>query len=283
MGLRKGLAAVIIGTALAALALAPAATASSHNPTGEFAPFGECPLSNAAIEYCVYSELTGSLDVGTKTIPLGNPITFQGGYLGEGAEAQFHGAENTETLSSAARSVPGGLVGVVAPGSWPQGLQDGWNETIEEGFTAVTATVELAGSATEIELRTDNLINEEGTALGLPVKIKLDNLLLGTNCYIGSDTEPIQLNLTTGMSGGLTGGAGSISFNGAFTLATFTGVELVDGVFAAPEADGCGGIAHAYVDPLINTIFGLPSSGGNNSATLEGTLKIAEDDPVRAP
>ncbi len=283
MGFRKRLAAVILGTAVAVLGFASAAAASSHNPTGEFEEFGECPLSNVEIEYCVYSELTGSLDVGTRTIPLGNPTIFQGGYLSEGAETQFHGAENTETLSSGARSVPGGLVGVVAPGSWPQPLQDGWNETIEEGFTAVTATVELAGSATEIELRTDNLLNEEGTALGLPVKIKLDNPILGSNCYIGSDTEPIQLNLTTGTSNGLIGGAGSISFNGAFTLVKFTGVELVDGLFAAPEADGCGGIAQAYVDPLVNSLFGLPAGSGNNSATLEGVLKVAEDDEVRAP
>jgi hypothetical protein len=283
MGFRKRLTAVIVAAALAALALAPAATASSHNPTGEFAPFGECPLSNVEIEYCVYSQLTGYVDVGTRTIPLSNPITFQGGFLGAGEETQFHGAENTETLSTTAQTVPGGLLGIVAPGWWPQGLQDGFNETINEGFTKVTATIELAASATEIELRTDNMLYQEGTALGLPVKIKLDNPILGSNCYIGSDTEPIQLNLTTGTSGALTGDDGSVFFNGAFTLITFTGFELVDGTFAAPEAEGCGGIAHAYVDPLINSIFGLPAGSGNNSATLEGVLKVAEDEPVRAP
>ena len=176
-----------------------------------------------------------------------------------------------------------GLAGAVELGSAPSPKYPPWKMVGLPRFTAVTATVELAGSATEIELRTDNLLNEEGTALGLPVKIKLDNPILGSNCYIGSDTEPIQLNLTTGTSNGLIGGAGSISFNGAFTLVKFTGVELVDGLFAAPEADGCGGIAQAYVDPLINSIFGLPAGAGNSSATLEGVLKVAEDDPVRAP
>jgi len=32
----------------------------------------------------------------------------------------------------------------------------------------------------------------------LPVKIKLENPLLGGECYIGSNTEPIELALTTG-------------------------------------------------------------------------------------
>lgn len=274
----------MIGMALAALALTPTATASSHNPTGEFAEFGECPLSNVEITRCVYTTINGgSFTLGNKTVSIVNPVIFQGGYLGEGFEIQFHGAENGDTLSKTPQPVPGGLVGVVAPGSWPQPLQDGWNETINEGFTGVTATIELAEPATSITLNPDNMINEEGTALGLPVKIKLDNLLLGGNCYIGSNTNPIQLNLTTGTSGALTGEAGSISFNGSFTLMTLTGIELVNGTFAAPKAKGCGGTAYEYVDPLVNSIFGLPASGGNNSATLEGVLKTAEDAPVRAP
>ena len=49
----------------------------------------------------------------------------------------------------------------------------------------------------------ENWLFEEGTALGLPVKIKLSNTLLGSSCYVGSNTEPIQIDLTTGASGAL--------------------------------------------------------------------------------
>jgi hypothetical protein len=268
MGFRKRFAAAIVGTAFAALAFASTATASSHNPTGEFKPFGECPLSTLEIDHCVYAVTNGgSLDLGAKTIALVNPITFQGGYVEEEEpyELQFHGAENGDTLSKTPQPVPGGLAGVTAPTSWPQFLQDWWNEGIEEGFTGVNATI------------------EEGIALGLPVKIKLDNALLGSNCYVGSNEKPIQIDLTTGTSGALTGSPGEISFNPEFTLVTLTGFRLVNGTFAAPAAKGCGGIFSKYVDPLINSIMGLPAGTGENSLILEGVIQIANDAPVRAP
>ena len=62
----------------------------------------------------------------------------------------------------------------------------------------MTATVELAGPATAIKLNAENLITQSGTAIQMPVKVKLDNRLLGSNCYIGSNSSPMVLNLTTG-------------------------------------------------------------------------------------
>jgi len=276
-------ALAILGALVAVLALAPTAHASSHNPTGEFAPFGECPLSNPEIDHCVYAVSSGGFfDIGSKTIPVVNPITFQGGYV-ETPEIDFHGAENGQTLSNTPQPVPGGLLGIVAPNWWPQFVQNWWNNGINQGFTGVNATMELAAPATSITFSPENMVTEMGTALGLPVKFKLDNTLLGSNCYIGSDTKPIQLNLTTGSSGGLSGSAGSVTFNPGFTLITLSGNELVNGTFAAPEADGCGGIFTFFVDPLINSIVGLPASSSNNSVALESEFQIANDAPVRAP
>ncbi len=68
------------------------------------------------------------------------------------------------------------------------------------------ATVELVGAP---EVNPVNLLLEQGTALELPVQVHLENPgsfdLLGANCYIGSSTTPITLDLTTGTSGSLTG------------------------------------------------------------------------------
>jgi hypothetical protein len=64
---------LFIATALMAAMLVPAsqALASSHHPTGEFAPFGECPLSHPTIEFCLFSESNGGFfQVGKKTVPL---------------------------------------------------------------------------------------------------------------------------------------------------------------------------------------------------------------------
>lgn len=272
--------------ALAVLVLAPAALASSHNPKGEFAQFGECPLNNAEITDCVFSESNGGyFTVGNREVPLEKTVILQGGFKGAGEEIDFYGAENGDTLSKTPQTVPGGLTGVVAPKWWPKSLQDWFNNLINEGFTGVTATVELTGPSkglTNIDLSTENLLFEEGTALGLPVKIKLDNAILGSNCYVGTEAKPVPLKFTTGESGALKGSAGELSFNEKFTLITIQGGALVDGLFAAPGASGCGGILSFLIDPLVNSLLELPSASGNNEAVLEGVLKDGNAKAVKA-
>jgi hypothetical protein len=272
--------------ALASLVFASAAFASSHNPTGEFAGFGECPLNRESITDCVLSVSNGgSFTVGNRTVPLEKPVTLQGGFEGSGSEIEFYGAENGDTLSKTPQTVPGGLFGVKAPEWWPEWLQEWFNKQINEGLTGVTATVELTGPSkglTNIALNTEALLAEEGTALGLPAKIKLSNPILGNNCYVGSEKSPVQLNFTTGTSGELTGSAGELSFNEEFTLITIQGGALVDGLFAAPGANGCGGIFSFFIDPLVNSLLELPSGSGENAATLEGKLQDAAAFAVRA-
>jgi len=278
---------LVAGGAMAAmLVFAATALASSHHPKGEFAQFGECPLNRVTITDCIFSVSSGGgFTVGTKTVPLVNPVTLQGGFEGAGEAIQFYGAENGETLSKTPQPVPGGLLGVKAPTSWPKFIQDWFNNQINKGLTGVTATVELTGPSkglTNVKLNTTNLLIEEGTALGLPVKIKLSNAILGSNCYIGSESKPVPLNFTTGTSGALTGSAGEVEFNKEFTLITISGGKLVDGTYAAPAASGCGGIFSFLVDPLVNSILGLPAASGKNSATLEGVLKDANAKAVKA-
>jgi hypothetical protein len=264
------------------MALAPAASASSHHPTGEFEQFGECPLSIATVTDCVYSLSNGgAFKVGSKTVPLVNPVTLQGGFEGFGEEVQFHGAENGETLSKTPQPVPGGLTGITAPSWWPSWLQNWFNNGINEGLTGVYATVELAAPATDITLNTENLLAEKGTALGLPVKIKLSNALLGSNCYIGSNSHPIQIDFTSGTSGEVSGDAGNLEFNESFTLITISGGKLVNGLYSAPGASGCGGIFSFFIDPLVNSILGLPAGEGENTATLEGKLQDASAETVK--
>jgi hypothetical protein len=272
--------------ALAGLVLASAALGASHNPKGEYAQFKECPLNRVSITDCVYSvSSSGLFTIGKKTVPLKNPVTLQGGFEGAGEEVKFYGAENGDTLSKTPQPVPGGLLGIVAPTWWPKFIQDWFNEGISKGFTGVNATVELAGPTkglTNIKLSTENLLLEEGTALGLPVKVKLDNALLGSNCYIGSAAKPVQIDFTTGTSGKLKGAAGTLSFNKDFTIITISGGKLVNNTFAAPAASGCGGIFSIFVDPLVNSILGTPSPSGTNSAILEGKLQDAAASAVKA-
>lgn len=270
-------------TAALLLVLAPSALASSHHPKGEFAQFGECPLNRVTISDCIFSVSNGgSFTVGKKTVPLVNPVTLQGGFEGVNPNVKFFGAENGDTLSKTPQPVPGGLLGITAPTWWPKFLQEWFNNGINEGLTGVNATVELAAPATSITLNTENLLFEKGTALGLPVKIKLDNALLGSNCYVSSNAHPVQIDFTTGTSGALKGAAGTLSFNEEFTLITISGGRLVNNTYAVTQgANGCGGIFSFFIDPLVDSILGTPSPSGKNSAILEGKLQDANANAVR--
>jgi hypothetical protein len=279
-------AAVGLATALMALVFSSLALAASHNPKGEYAQFNECPLNRVTITDCVYSVTKGgSFTIGKKTVPIVNPVTLQGGYEGAGAGIKFYGAENGVTLSKTPQPVPGGLLGIVAPTWWPKFIQDWFNDQISKGFTGVNATVELTGPSkglTTIKLSTENLLFEEGTALGLPSKVKLDNAILGSNCYIGSTGSPLNIETTTGTSGALKGAVGELTFNPEFTITTISGGRLVDNQFTAPGVSGCGGIFSIFVNPLVDSILGTPSGKGKNSAILEGKLQDAVASSVKA-
>jgi len=293
--MRRLFLAAAVMTAL--LVPASSALAAPHHPTGEYAQFADCPLSKSTLKACLYAETTsGFFILGAKNTPIKNPVVLQAGLEwpagspdGIFSPLTVVGAEDGNTLTKAPQPVPGGLLGVTAPTWWPTILKNLFNETINNGFTGVTATVELAAPASSIKLSVLNLFLQQGTALSLPVKVKLDNPFLGGSCYIGSNSSPIALNLTTGTTAPpppntpITGSSGEGSENPAGTIVTIKNNKLVNNSFAAPGANGCGGILFSWaVDPLVNSIVGIPSAAGNNTAVLEGTLKTGEPAAIRA-
>jgi hypothetical protein len=281
---------LLLAAGLLAMMLVPSqALASSHHPTGEFAQFAECPLSHAELRFCTFAESSdGFFTIGKKTVPLKNPVILQGGLLETETGTPFVGAENGETLVKTPQTVPGGLLGVEAPKWWPLFLQNLFNETINKGLTGVTATVELAAPASSIEVNVGNLIGEEGTALGLPVKIKLSNAFLGNNCYIGSNASPVVINFTTGETSPpppntpIHGSPGEGEIGGGGAIFTLSGGSFVNNSYAAPGAKGCGGLFSFLVDPFVNSLVGLPSPAGTNTAVLEGKFQIAVPAAVKA-
>ncbi len=264
--------------ALATLVVASTAPASSHHPKGEFTPFSECPLNRAAITNCIVTVVSsGFFTVGNRVVPIKNPLTLRGGIYVDGSEIKFFGAENGETMSKTPLPIPASVIGS-APTGWPKSIQSWFNENVRNA--GVTATIELAGPATSIKLSIESLINEEGVALLLPVKIKLGNPVLGSACYVGSDRNPIVIPLSTGTSGKVRGAAGEVVFNDAFTLIHLNGTRLVDSTFATGTASGCGGSFSGFVNPLVNSIFGA-SSSGKNSIALEANMLEAKTAVVR--
>lgn len=265
------------------LACASPAAAAEHHPTGDYAPYADCPLSNAQVEDCVLAQTTsGEFTVGKRTVPINKTITLQGGtFENENGETEFVGAENGETLSKTALEVPGGLFNNKPPESWPKEAKERYEEMINKGLTGVTETTELAGPPSDIVLNTENLLGRAGTALYLPVKVKLSNFLLGSSCYVGSEADPITLHLTTGTTEPpepnkpIEGSVGEAEFKDEFTILTLAGGSLVDNSFSAPGASGCGGALSQFVDPLVDSQFGVPSAAGHNTVILNGSLSEA--------
>lgn len=284
-------ALVVVAALIVPLAVASPALATEHHPTGNFAPFADCPLSNASVTQCIVASTTsGEFTVGKKTVPINKTITLQGGTIPikESNEVTFVAAEDGNTLSKTALYVPGGLFGTKPPEAWPKEEKEAFEEMINKGLTGVTETTELAKPASAIKLNTSNLIFESGIALQLPVKVKLSNFLLGSSCYIGSESHPIILNLTTGTTSPpepnkpIKGSAGELEILEEGALLRLIGGSLVDNAFAAPGATGCGGAFSSFIDPVVDSQFGVPAAAGLNTAILTGRLEQAAAAAVKA-
>jgi len=276
MSLRKG-ALVLMSASILVLAVVAPAMASPK----EFAVFAQCPTKNPSVALCFFVQSTGQeFIIGNKTVPVNKTITLQGGSIVNeetGAET-FVAAANGESLSKTPLTVPGGLFGIKAPTWWPKGLQEWFNKQINEGLTGVTATAELVGNP---GISRANLLAAEGVALSLPVRLHLNNAILGSSCFLGSKSHPVTFELTTGTTNPpkpnkpITGTVGELSFNEAFTKVTIVGNKVVDNAFSAPGTEGCGGIFSFFINPLVEKILGVPAAAGHNTAILTGSLENA--------
>ncbi|HEX5527258.1 MAG TPA: hypothetical protein VFX44_08715 [Solirubrobacterales bacterium] len=284
---------VLFAAVFAAVMVLPAsAFAAPHSPTGAFARFNDCKLSNPNVDVCLYAETSaGTFTLGKKAVPVKKPVVLQGGIEAEGnifGTLRFVGAEDGNSLTKVPQPVPGGLLGVTAPTWWPLFLQNLFNETINNGFTGVNATLELAGPPSGVKLSALNILTQSGIGLSLPVKVHLENPFLGSSCYIGSNSSPIVANLTSGTTSPpppntpITGSAGEPSAEGEGAIVVLKNNKLVDNSFAAPGANGCGGLFSFLIDPFVNSIVGVPSPAGTNTAILEGTTWMGLAEAVKA-
>jgi hypothetical protein len=277
-------------TALIALtALVGASAASAHS--GTYAEFNYCPSTTSGVESCLYSKVTsGEVVLGKKKVPIVNPVILQGGVTGAAANGfqGFVAATNGETLSKSPQPVPGGLSGLVNCKEITNPLfyflRVSCEAVFENGLTGVNSTVELAKPASSISVSEGNLLFQTGVGLSLPVRVHLENPLLGSSCYIGSSSSPLTWNLTTGSTAppapntSIKGTRGTVEFVGEDqAIERLNGIKLVDNAWSAPGASGCGGSLGEFIlDPIINASVGVPSAAGKNTAILTGVADDAE-------
>jgi hypothetical protein len=280
----------LLATSLIMLSVTPSAFAT---PKGEFAVFADCPVTS--VNACIYAKTeSGEFTVGKKTVPIEKAITLQGGLkeVEEGARLEFVGAVDGNTLSKTPQKVPGGLSGLVncteikGSGLLEKAERASCEAIFENGLTGVTATTELAAPASSIGINLGNLLAESGTALSLPVKVHLENPLFGSSCYVGSNSHPIVIELTTGTTSPplpnkpIKGKTGTLEFKDGGLLVVKNN-SLVNNSFAAPEVNGCGGIFSFLINPIVDASLGVPSAAGHNTAILNGTLEQAGAENVK--
>jgi hypothetical protein len=271
-------------TALLALGLTMSAQAKL---TGEFTRFANCPYKNEKAIKCIYAVTeSGEVVLGSKKVPIVNPVILQGAYaepaeVKEGAEFYpFLAATNGVTLSKSPQPVPGGLSGLVNCKEITEPfLRFSCELTFENGITGLNSTVELAKPASAIRISENNLAGEVGTALQLPIKFHLENPFLGSNCYVGSSTNPVIWNLTAGTTKPpapntpISGAGGEGEFLEEFQILKLKNNKLVDNSWAAPGATGCGGfLVELLLNPVVNAGSGLPAAAGRNTAIQKNTL-----------
>jgi hypothetical protein len=291
--MRKKWSLAGVSAAIVALAAVMALPAGASAHTGEFSKFDNCPSTNPEVRKCAYSVVEGGYVVlGSKKVPIVNPVVLQGGY-GKPSEgfSSFVAATNGETLSKAPQPVPGGLAGLVNCKEIDNFILKAACEwTFENGLTGLNSTVELARPASDIKISELNLLlGNNKTVLQLPVKFHLENPFLGSNCYVGSSSNPVIWNLTSGTTAPpapnepISGDNGTAETLEEGQILKLSNVELVDNAWSAPGASGCGGaLVELLLDPIINAASGLPAAAGKNTAAQQVTLYNAFASAVNA-
>lgn len=263
-----GLLAAIVAV-VAALALAPIASATT--PAPGYTQFAGCPspAEKAGLSTCIRSEVTGGfLQTGKKTVPIEHPLTISGG-LNEELEGFTFNSKGGLTVVK--QKVPGGVIGLT-------GLTWLLEFLGSEALTLYAAT-ELAGTPSNFNFNT----------VTLPIKVHLINGILGNNCYLGSNTNPIVLHLTTETTSPpppnkpITGKEPEFSI-GADEIAHFNKGTYVDNSFAVPGASGCTltlfGFIPISLNGLVNEQAGLPSPAGKNSTEENFNTELAAREKV---
>jgi hypothetical protein len=171
-------------------------------------------------------------------------------------------------LTATPENVPGGLLGLMCPADIIL-VTPLCEEITNSTLNTVTASIVQVAPTKDFYLGA--AIGATHAIITIPVEIQLSNPILGSGCYIGSSSDPIDLVITnTAAPNGATTAFdpnGTPDPAGAFTEEQLSGAGQEDSSFSVPGANGCGPLGIA--DPLLDLKTGLP---GNGSLTLNNVV-----------
>jgi hypothetical protein len=314
-------ASAAMAAALASSATAqPAARAGTSHfgpggyppPGGIYTGFTNCPLRDPIMQEvsdtngggfagCIFGLATsGSITTGTITTPVVEPVNVQFGVFIPPGDSNFYPAPVVPPLgpTTGGRGGFGFGQSVLDRSSFILSTQpDPIPESLTTALGCATATdptvmrlcqvAQARGGrfnqVTALAQDAGNISNFDLLSWTQPIKFQLINPLLGHNCYIGSDYQPVVVNpqLSVGPGGTFTEtpDPDPAAHPDTFTL-DITGAIASDTTFTVPGVTGCGpgGLDNIAVDNAIDTSSGLPAASGTNSLTLNGNFDIAATD-----
>ncbi len=253
--------------------------------------FKNCPWQNPKVQLCTFGETFkgtkgGFYAIGSAKVALSD-VVIQAG-IHENSETELYEliapTDGAKTLESPPEPVTGGIK-LITPeiqesSKWPEALKQAFQEAVKNHESKLDAKIEVGGGNVLYEtpgaLNTTNLIFETGTALKLPIQVKLESPFLeklgGGPCVVGNEVTPIWQELTSEPKDNGTAGRLEIKYEGNW-------VGLTDGRLGAdgwsiPEAalaQGCGGEYESYVDEALDrTLQGYNHADG--ITLLSGSL-----------
>jgi hypothetical protein len=299
-------ALVAVGVPAAALAAHPASHANTAAggpgyppPGGIYAPFTNCPILNPLMQeglpdsavVCSDGHVdSGSITIGNITTPVTRPVDVQFGGV-QTPNADF-GGDWTTGINGFAGGIlppPSGVKAmlVTKPDLIPQSLTStlGCATATDKTVKSICSQAQsIGGKANEVFAQAQSagqLTNFGLTTWTQRLKFKLINPLLGNNCYIGNDNQPIVVNpnITLGPNGALTEEDDPNPARHPNTaVLLITGAVATDTTFSAPGVTGCGpgGAKNLSVDAALDAGAGLPAASGVNSLTLNGQFALAD-------
>ncbi|GAA1360903.1 hypothetical protein [Streptomyces beijiangensis] len=263
-------------TALSTVMAMGTATAQTQL-NGVWGSFTRCPVDHPTMlaadgmtdtALCVSSHsASGVIKLGNTTVPTG-ASDLQIGVVThpDGGSTLVSPAGGALVADSA--TLPGGLLGLMCPSNVP--VVSGVCKSITNAtLNKVTATIESVNSPSDFQLLAGTTTGEP--IVTLPVRIHLQNPLLGDKCYIGSAAKPIVLkpqNVTQPEASTEAFDAnGTSNPDGVMGRINLTGANQGDSTFTVPGASGCGA---GLLDWAVNLKTGLPAASGKNSVALNG-------------
>jgi hypothetical protein len=281
----------ILGALVVGGLFVPAGSASAQELNGIWAPFTRCPVDHPTLlaadgvandPACIANDSpSGEIKLGNQVNQTGNSNLQVGASIRDSDGAFTLVSPPGGALVADPVNVPGGLLGLMCPSNIPlvsaicAGL-------VGSPLNAVTAEVQSVGDPRDFDRAAT--LNQGQPIVTLPIRVKLNNPVLGPNCAIGSTSNPILLRPENTTPPALTIAPGRLDGtpddNGELVRLT-TSATQGDDSFAVPGASGCGLLG--VLNPAIDLKLGLPSPSGNNYLILNDAQSSVIVESLQGP